>query len=292
MKPNDFGVYREYACAIPSYTPDEFRSFSDLCNSPNFIHSKQSSSSIGSGSPITFYAPFRNVSTFRLLNWYNTKSSLKSFAELNRLVNDVLLAPDFDLNDLKKFSAAREVGRLDFHHDTSSSIFSEHDGWIETSVSIPVPIEKGANMPKMSEATAPRFLTEGLYYRKITEVIKSALKESNATQYHLSPFKEFWQRSSNDPVERLYSEIYTSDAVIEEHQAIQNRMPECNLEKVMIPILIWSDSTQLASFGTASLWPVYLFLGNLSKYVRCKPSSFSAHHLAYIPKVSPIYGTP
>jgi len=203
-----------------------------------------------------------------------------------------LLAPDFDLNDLKKFSAAREVGRLDFHHDTSSSIFSEHDGWIETSVSIPVPIEKGANMPKMSEATAPRFLTEGLYYRKITEVIKSALKESNATQYHLSPFKEFWQRSSNDPVERLYSEIYTSDAVIEEHQAIQNRMPECNLEKVMIPILIWSDSTQLASFGTASLWPVYLFLGNLSKYVRCKPSSFSAHHLAYIPKVSPIYGTP
>jgi hypothetical protein len=147
-------------------------------------------------------------------------------------------------------------------------------------------------MPKMREATAPRFLAQGLYYRKITAVIKSALKESNATQYHLAPFKEFWQRSSNDPVERLYSEIYTSDAAIEEHQAIQSRMPECSLEKVMIPILLWSDSTQLASFGNASLWPVYLFLGNLSKYLRSKPSSFSAHHLAYIPKVSPIYGTP
>jgi hypothetical protein len=49
--------------------------------------------------------------------------------------------------------------------------------------------------------------------------------------------------------------------------------------------MLWSDSTHLTSFGHALLWPLYLYLGGLSKYTRAKPSSFAAHHLAYIPKV-------
>ncbi|TEB34882.1 hypothetical protein FA13DRAFT_1707097 [Coprinellus micaceus] len=35
--------------------------------------------------------------------------------------------------------------------------------------------------------------------------------------------------------------------------------------KVVAAIMLWSDSTRLANFGTAKLWPVYMFLGNLSK---------------------------
>jgi len=31
--------------------------------------------------------------------------------------------------------------------------------------------------------------------------------------------------------------------------------------------MLWSDSTHLASFGNASLWPIYLYIGNLSKYI-------------------------
>ncbi|TFY60206.1 hypothetical protein EVG20_g7504 [Dentipellis fragilis] len=50
--------------------------------------------------------------------------------------------------------------------------------------------------------------------------------------------------------------------------------------------MLWSDSTHLASFGNAALWPIYMFFGNLSKYTRGKPTLFSAHHLAYIPKLS------
>lgn len=62
-------------------------------------------------------------------------------------------------------------------------------------------------------------------------------------------------------------------------------MPGPQLETVVAAIMLSSDSTQLTSFGTASLWPIYLYLGNLSKYTRLKPKSFAAHHLAYIPKV-------
>jgi hypothetical protein len=285
-EPNDFGVYREYPTGIPSFTPDEFSGMDSLCISPTFTQSESSpSSTIRTNPRLNFFAPYPNVSTFRLMHWYQSISSTKSLGELNRLVNDVLLAPNFNPHHLENFSAVREADRIDSHHDDVSSIFSTEDGWIETSVSIPVPIEKRHNMPRMTEATAPRFEAHGLFYRKITEVVKAALKESDALQYHLAPFREFWQASPDDPVERLYSEIYTSDVLIEAHESIQHSMSNCELEKVVIPLMLWSDSTQLASFGTASLWPVYLFFGNLSKYVRAKPSSFSAHHIAYIPKV-------
>ncbi|KAJ3569072.1 hypothetical protein NP233_g5289 [Leucocoprinus birnbaumii] len=47
--------------------------------------------------------------------------------------------------------------------------------------------------------------------------------------------------------------------------------------------MLWSDATHLADFGSASLWPIYCYFGNQSKYERLKPSNFAAHHIAYIP---------
>jgi len=45
------------------------------------------------------------------------------------------------------------------------------------------------------------------------------------------------------------------------------------LETFIVAALLYSDATHLASFGSASLWPIYLFLGNVSKYIRSKPTS-------------------
>ena len=58
-----------------------------------------------------------------------------------------------------------------------------------------------------------------------------------------------------------------------------------DVEIALVPILLWSDSTQLTNFGNASMWPIYAFFGFVSKYVRARPNSLSAHHLAYVPKV-------
>ena len=35
-----------------------------------------------------------------------------------------------------------------------------------------------------------------------------------------------------------------------------------DLETFIITALLYSDSTHLASFGSTSLWPIYLYLGN------------------------------
>ncbi|KAJ3560091.1 hypothetical protein NP233_g11062 [Leucocoprinus birnbaumii] len=42
---------------------------------------------------------------------------------------------------------------------------------------------------------------------------------------------------------------------------------------------------QLTEFGNAKAWPIYLMLGNLSKYIQSDVSSGAMHHLAYIPSL-------
>jgi hypothetical protein len=287
-EPNKYGIYREYYGSIPSYTPDEITSLGDLCNSPAFLHEDMlsySSLTLPVHNQPNFFAPFPNPTTYRLMNWFSSISNLKSLGELNRLVNDVFLADDFDREDLHGFSATREAARIDSHRDDTSPIFSADDGWIASSVPIYVPAK---GFRHASEKEAPVFNVDGLQYRKIVEVVKSAFQEPSAAQFHLSPFREFWTPSESEPTERLYSEIYSSEAMVEEHQKINSQPRNCDLETFVIPILLWSDSTHLTSFGTASLWPTYLFIGNLSKYIRGKPTSFSAHHIAYIPKVTPL----
>jgi len=89
-----------------------------------------------------------------------------------------------------------------------------------------------------------------------------------------------------DPI-RIHQEIYDSDAMLEAHEEINAlpRGPTDDLERVVAPLMVWSDSTHLASFGDASLWPFYLYFGNQSKYTRAKPTADACHHLAYIPTV-------
>ena len=58
-----------------------------------------------------------------------------------------------------------------------------------------------------------------------------------------------------------------------------------DMEYAVLTMLLWSDETVLSQFGYAKLWPIYLYFGNLSKYIRGRPTEFAAHHLAYIPDV-------
>lgn len=134
---------------------------------------------------------------------------------------------------------------------------------------------------------APQFEVHSLFYRCFLEVLKLALHKTTAEQYHLFPFQDFWQPSPDANPERIFSELYTSDASINEHEKICAQPQEAGyqLETVVAAVMLWLDLTHLTSFGNVSLWPIYMFLGNLSKYTRGKPTSFAAHYLAYIPKV-------
>jgi hypothetical protein len=156
-----------------------------------------------------------------------------------------------------------------------------HDGWVVSDVPISVP----TGLKELGGRGKP-FIVPGLHRRSLLAVIKAALTDVTARRFHFSPFKRFWKSASGIEV-RCFDEAYTSDSWLEAHNVLQKQRnePGCRLEKVILGLMFWSDSTHLANFGTAKVWPLYLYFGNLSKYFRGKPSSGASHHVAYIPSV-------
>ena len=294
-EPNSHNVYRVYESGAPTFTPDYSFRINSVADSPNFIPINQASratwsSPFGTGNhdiadvETLAQLPFANISICCLMMWFYNGSNTKSLTDLNVLVHNVLLSKDFKLEDLSMFDAAKEAKMLDNYKATpTSNHLNPKDGWIKSSVPISLPCEK-VSYP--SEEDAPVYNVQGLYHRKPLNVIKAAFLESAAEDFHITPYKEYWQPQPNFPRQRIYSELYNTDAFIDEHERIRAQpRPECQLEIVVAAIMLWSDLTHLTNFGNATLWPIYLYLGNLSKYSRAKPTTFAAHHLAYIPKV-------
>jgi len=289
---NSFGVYRVYTGRLPTYNPDDNFSVNQVADGPSFAQLQPEAEEVLPGpfeanpkANDTMEHPFANDSVFNLMSWFYNGSNTKSLNDLDNLVHDVLLAPNFDPEDLSGFDATKASKQLDnfVRIDKSTSDTPLKDGWLRASISIRLPHDK----VHQSEDDAPQYKLD-LLYRKPLEVIKAAYQEQRATQYHNAPFEEYWKPSPTSPPERIFSELYNSDAFLEEHAKLSAAQSDSVLETVIAALMLWSDATQLTNFGNASssLWPIYLFFGNQSKYARGKPSEFAAHHLAYIPKVS------
>ena len=265
---NTFSLLREYLYR-PSFDPDSFVREEDLHRDGGtdavFIQ------------PSSPFPVHRNESVEMLMNWKDSGTSTKSDAEVNRLVNSVLLDPNFKLADLKGFNVARENQRSDVA-ETESPFF---DSFQTADINIEVPSGTRGILPGT-------FSVPGLVYRKLTAVIQAVFSSPLASHFHFSPFKLFHRSPSGE--ERVFSEIFNSDAFIKEHDDVQRAplppdQPDCKLEKVVAALMIWSDSTHLANFGTAKLWPIYLLFGNISKYIHGQPNSGACQHVAYIPSL-------
>ncbi|KJA15771.1 hypothetical protein HYPSUDRAFT_148690, partial [Hypholoma sublateritium FD-334 SS-4] len=225
-----------------------------------------------------------------------TGSATKSIIEVNKLV-DFLKSDQFNKEDLEGFDLRATTGRLDQFLEGSSSATGNakstsitpkvKDGWCESDVAFQVP-----DLEKHKSKDIPTFTVSGLLHRSIVSVIKSTFSDPASHSFHYTPFRSYWCSNSTEgetQAQRVYDELYSSDAMIDAHIKLQNQAPEqgCNLERIIAGVMFWSDSTHLASFGTASLWPIYLYFGNQSKWIRGKPKAAACHHIAYIPKLPP-----
>src|SRR5258708_35812074 len=145
-----------------------------------------------------------------LMNWKDSGATTKSDSEVNRLVKDVLLDPDFKLEDLQGFNVARENQRSDAA-EKNSPFF---DSFQTANINIEVPSGTRGVPPGT-------FAVPGLLYRKLTAVIQAAFSESSplAAHFHFSPFKVF-QSSPSGEEERVFSEVYDSDLFIKEHDNV------------------------------------------------------------------------
>ena len=278
---NRFGLLCEYSDR-PSYDPDSAVQAEDLSD---YYKSRKSNTQPELPPNISWPPPpwpYKNLSTYLLIDWMMMGSSLKSIGEVNHLVRCVINAKNISVDDLGTFNAQQELHSLDksAHSECAASSPFSGDGWTKHDVLISVP-----NGTKGS--SGDNFIIPGLYRCPLSAVLKSALSDTMSLHFHFSPFKRFWW-SPSGLEQWCYDEAYTSDAWLKYHNELQLQPNElgCKLEKVVLGLMFWSDSTHLTSFGTAKVWPLYMYIGNLSKHFRNKLSSGACHHVAYIPSVS------
>ncbi len=262
---NSFGVWRDYP-RRPTRDPDESLSLSDLAEHPK--QSNLPSNLSLPQPPDQSYWPFANTTIHRVMQWLNNGITIKSEAQMNEFVRKVILAPDFEQSHLEGFDAHRES----MHLDDSLAKSSLHAQFTESAVDILVPSGAVGIPPKI-------FSVPGLLHRKLTTTISDAFNGPLSHLFHFSPFQLYHKSPITNKEERIFGELYTSDAFLYEHEEVQRHtlLPpndlECKREKIVAALMFSSDATHLAQFGNAKAWPIYLMLGNLSKYIRAQPNS-------------------
>lgn len=287
---NAFNVFREYV-RKPLRIPDLDAPLETFSLDAKSIAEKLSDT----------IKPFGNMSIYRIGHWFHSCGGRLSRESLASLITDVLKAEDFSPDDLP---GAQTMDRLNTALDgldkeesrrgAAGEVFVQGDGWIEESVCIEIPT--GVKQPHKRSLDQPPastpFNIPGLFRRPLVEVIKSACQDDLAREFHYEPFRSFQAHSPSQPhgeetLLRLHDELYASDAWITEQQKLETLPPEpgCDLPRAIAALMFWSDATHVSQFGQSKMWPVYLFFGNLSKWLRCKPQSRASHHVAHIPTV-------
>ncbi|KAJ7174311.1 hypothetical protein C8R46DRAFT_1214519 [Mycena filopes] len=188
------------------------------------------------------HGPFRNSTVFGFMNWVWSGSSVKSIAKCTRLLN-FLKSDTFNKEDLKDFDLKAETTNFDKVLDGSVAdalgwVSGAKDGWKEAAVNIEVPDGK----KRTASDPIPTFSVPGLHFRNLTQTIKDVLEDRASRYFHYTPFKHFWQRAPDEPVQHIYDEIYSSNAYIEAHSKIQQQLaePNCILERVVAALMFWS----------------------------------------------------
>ncbi|KAJ7155302.1 hypothetical protein C8R46DRAFT_1296775 [Mycena filopes] len=283
-EPNAHGIYKVFP-HHPTHDPDASISLDDLCRSSSLATpAPLVESTADTTAPNDPWFPFLNPTVARLMSWFHMGSNLKSISELDSLVNN--------------------PGKTNGSTTANAVPGAPPTGWINVSVKIKLPAPKVC----VAEDDAAEFEIPGIIYRPLLDVMVEVFQGPAFEQFHITPFESRWDPGHdpdhptvfkvdlNAPLDEitglpplpeehqpLYGEIYTSYSMLREHNALPQTTP--HLETIIVAYMFWSDSTHLANFGMASLWPLYTYFGNQSKYARGKPTANAGYHQAYFPSL-------
>ena len=287
MNPDSFGLFKVFP-NCPTFEPHLDLGVIDA---PTLVQGSLPSSPLTNIIPpmdIThenIFSAFSSPTAGLLTCWHFSRSTAKTKDETNRLWK-YIQDPAFNLSEELPFSVDHECTLIKrYLHDDSNPFRAQH-GWVQSSFDFPL-VKEGIKYTSETDPAIPFIRIENDIHQSITDIIKSVFADNVFSTFHMTPFKQFWTTVDGRNI-RIYSEAYTSAQMLDAHKEINSPPRESgdDYEQVVAPLMLWSDATQLANFGDASLWPVYLFFGNQSKYTRSKPSAAACHHIAYIPSVS------
>jgi hypothetical protein len=286
---NIFGLWRRYfAERLPSHDPEELVTLTDLCSDPAVDSTLrcQHNSRSQSAEPhdLTSFYPYPNEASFCLGNWYWNSGVQKSQESFRELI-DIVGNPGFDPSDVRPTKWDKINTILASNDSQDEEEWMDVDaGWKKKQIRISVPFNERTENPGTRN-----YLGGDLYYRSLVDMIREKLANPHdAKRFHYEPYEYIWEPSNQHKEIKVHGELYTSQAFLETHSELQKSPgePNCDLPRVVVALMFWSDETHLTSFGNTKLWPCYLNFGNKSKYRRCKPSNHLCSHIAYFQKVS------
>lgn len=275
---NVFGLVRQYfARHFPEHDPDELVTSEELSDVPTAVGAAPEA--------IPSYYPYPNKWCFLLGKWFWDRGNQKSRNDFKELV-DIVGDPSYDPKQVGGANWAkidRQLGGNNYDKYNEWEDKEEEDaGWNNTPISIEVPFTNRAIHPGTKQFTVPNF-----YHRSLVDVIQEKMANPvHDRTFHYEPY-ELRFDSGHLPETRVHGELYTSPAFIQAHNNLQASPaePGCDRPRVVLGLMFSSDSTHLTSFGSASIWPLYCYFGNESKYRRCKPTEGLCSHIAYFQKV-------
>jgi hypothetical protein len=127
---NIFGIWRDYP-RRPSYDPDSIVRPDELSNQSNIDRNATSPIQPLSSTPLPPW-PFTNMTIWRLMNWLNSGSAMKTEGEVKRLAQGIQDSGGFPAIDLEGFNAHHENQQL----DASQKSPRFNDNFQETSIPI------------------------------------------------------------------------------------------------------------------------------------------------------------
>ena len=257
-------------------------------------------------------SPYPNLSSFLFDHHFWTTSTCKSRNDRD-LLQALITHPDFKPDDIKdtKFHQIEEELRGRSSHNN----WEQERGWRTSEIHIGIPTGQkqtaavrqanAAHQARLRNAPHPPLSVKAnldgfpifignFHHRSICEVIRETFSQDPAAQsFHYHPYEKTYKSPVNPalPTERIYDELYTSDAWLREDAKVQTikldqSAPERDLPRAIAAMMLWSDETILNPFGQNKAWPVYMFFGNQPKRERSAPTAGGGRHLAYLPDVS------
>ncbi|KAJ3524924.1 hypothetical protein NMY22_g10792 [Coprinellus aureogranulatus] len=290
--PNEFGVYKVFKSDprdIP-HDPDNSTLPSDLREVPTSpVDATGQPPASQKPKPMPSFHPFPNMSSFLLGEWYwsdESGKSWESFQDLLAIVGSEGFQPhdvrEANWSDISQKLASESMGNSN-ESGSSEEWIDESVLWKTSSVTINVPLNKGMNNSGCHAFTVP-----GFHHRPLVPLIKEKLESSGGREYfHTLGHELRWRPGPGKEDVRVYGEMYNCPAFLQAYDELQGSAPEpnCKRPRHIVGLMFASDSTMLATFGTAKLWPLYMFYANDSKYRRGKASEKLFETVAYFEKL-------
>ncbi|KAI6112660.1 hypothetical protein F5141DRAFT_1003094, partial [Pisolithus sp. B1] len=217
--PDALGIFRVYATR-PTFIPHD-RAINSISDSPTFetYNSVAQAAGVEANSRLhipdmaltskDLFSAFSSPTAGLLMCWHYSGSNEKSVAELTRLTNftsDVLFNPA----ESGRFSHERERRLLGAFLQNDSNPFHANHGWYRSTVQVRLPKEKMKFTSEMDPSIGT--VKIDVHHRLLVDIIKSAFEDPAASNFHMTPFEEYWKKSNGHTVKLPddFQDVYTA----------------------------------------------------------------------------------